>query len=268
MPHQAPRPLCLVTGASSGIGAELARVFAAHGWDLALTARREGRLEALAGELEAAHACQALAICADLARPGAADAILAAISERGRVVSGLVNSAGYGLPHRFVASQWSEQAEMLQVMLASVCELTHKTVPGMAERRFGRILNVASLAGLMPGSPGQTLYAPIKSFLVGFSESLHVELKGAGVHVTALCPGFTYTEFHDVNHTRKRMEKITPKWLWQDAAAVARSGFEALEANRPVCVTGWPNKTIAAIGRMIPEGLALKLTAGAYAKRA
>ena len=267
MSESPARPLCLITGASSGIGAELARVFAAHGWDLALTARRADRLDALAAELAAVHGCEAFGIVADLGLPGAADAILQAIAARGRTVSGLVNNAGYGLPARFVKSGWADQARMLQVMLTAVCELTHKCLPGMAERKFGRILNVASIAGLLPGSPGQTLYAPIKGFLVSFSETLHMELKGKGVHVTALCPGLTYTEFHDVNDTRRGIEQLTPRWLWQDAAPVARSAYEALEANRPVCVTGWPNKLMVLLGRILPDGLAMTLTAGAYARR-
>jgi short-subunit dehydrogenase len=268
MADPAPRPLCLITGASAGIGAALARVFAAHGWDLALTARRTERLEALAAELAAAHGVEAFAIPADLADPGASDLILRAVEGRGRVVAGLVNNAGYGLNGSFATTRWSDQAAMIQVMLTAVCELTHKTLPGMTERGFGRILNVASVAGLMPGSPGQTLYTPIKAFLVRFSETLHLEAAGRGVHVTALCPGFTYTEFHDVNGSRGRMEKITPKWLWQDAESVARSAFDAVEANRPVCITGAPNKLITAIVRLIPDSLALSLTAGAYSKRA
>ena len=268
MPDPSARPLCLITGASAGIGAELARVFAAHGWDLALTARREDRLAALAAELAAAHGVEAFAIAADLGEAGAADRILAAVAARGRVVSGLVNNAGYGLPGRFAATAWPEQAAMLQVMLTSVCELTHAILPGMTGRGFGRILNVASLAGLLPGSPGQTLYTPIKAFLVRFSQTLHLEARGTGVNVTALCPGFTYTEFHDVNHTRRRMQKITPRWLWSDAGSVARAGFAAVEANRPVCVPGAPNQVIAAISRLVPDGLALAITSGAYGKRA
>jgi len=268
MPDASLRPLCLITGASAGIGAELARVFAAHGWDLALTARREDQLAALAAELAAAHGVEAFAIAADLAEAGAADRILAAVAARGRVVSGLVANAGYGIPGRFAVTAWSEQAAMLQVMLTSICELTHAVLPAMTERGFGRILNVASLAGLLPGSPGQTLYTPIKAFLVRFSQTLHLEARGSGVQVTALCPGFTLTEFHDVNRTRRRMQKITPRWLWSDAASVARAGFAAVEANRPVCVPGAPNKIIAAISRLIPDRLALAMTSGAYAKRA
>jgi hypothetical protein len=261
-----PRPLCLITGASAGIGAELARVFAQHGWDLALTARREDRLQALAGELSAAHSVEAFAIPADLSRPGACDEILAAVAARGRVVSGLVNNAGYGLNGPFAKAAWAEQADMLQVMLTAVVEMSHKVLPGMTERGYGRILNVASLAGMLPGSPGQTLYTPIKAFLLRLSETLYLETLGSGVHVTALCPGFTYTEFHDVNRTRSKLEKVTPKWMWQDVQTVARQAYAALEANRPVCVTGAPNQAIAALSRLLPEGLVLGLAAWAQRK--
>jgi hypothetical protein len=136
----------------------------------------------------------------------------------------------------------------------------------MTERGYGRILNVASLAGMLPGSPGQTLYTPIKAFLLRLSETLYLETLGSGVQVTALCPGFTYTEFHDVNRTRSKLEKVTPKWMWQDVQTVARQGYAALEANRPVCVTGAPNQAIAAISRLLPEGLVLGLAAWAQRK--
>jgi hypothetical protein len=258
------RPLCLVTGASAGIGAELARVFAAQGWDLALTARREARLKSLAEELMAAHGCEAFAIPADLSEAGACDAILAAVAGRGRVVAGLVNNAGYGLTGAFARTRWPDEAAMLQVMLTAVVEMSHKVLPGMTQRGFGRILNVASLAGMMPGSPGETLYTPIKAFLVRFSETLHLEALDSGVHVTALCPGFTVTEFHDVNKSRAKLEKITPGWMWQDAAVVAREGYAALEANRPVCITGAPNRAIATLSRLLPETLGLSLAAWAH----
>jgi short-subunit dehydrogenase len=153
---------------------------------------------------------------------------------------------------------------MLQVMLTAVCELTHKALPGMVERGFGRIVNVASLAGLVPGAPGQTLYGPIKAFLVKFSEALHVEHLESGVHVTALCPGFTYTEFHDVNNTRRQMERRAPPWLWLGADEVAAAGYEAAEANRPICVTGAPNKAIAALAKVVPDEWSLALMASQY----
>ena len=129
----------------------------------------------------------------------------------------------------------------------------------MTERRFGRILNVASLAGLLPGARGHTLYAATKAYLVRFSQSLHLETRAQGVNVSALCPGFTWSEFHDVNGTRDLTRKATPDWLWMGADEVAEAGIEALEANRPVCVPGAPNKAIAALGRLIPEDWALAL---------
>ena len=261
-----PRPLCLITGASAGIGAALAREFAGHGWDLALTARREDRLIALADELSAAHGVEAFAIPADLSEPGACDAVLAAVAARGRVVAGLVNNAGYGLNGGFARTAWADEAAMIQVMLTAVVEMSHKVLPGMLERRYGRILNVASLAGMLPGSPGQTLYTPIKTFLIRLSETLYLETLDSGVHVTALCPGFTVTEFHDVNKSRANLTKVTPPWMWQDARTVARLGLEAVEAGRPLCVTGGPNQAIALISRLIPESLALGLTAWAHRK--
>ena len=138
-----------------------------------------------------------------------------------------------------------EQAALLQLLVATVCEMTHKVLPGMVERRFGRIVNVASLAGLIPGPAGHTLYGASKSFLVKFSQSLHLENLNTGVHVSALCPGLTYSEFHDVNGTRGRLSAATPEWLWMGSDEVAAVGYEAAEANRAVCVTGAPNKAIA-----------------------
>jgi len=131
----------------------------------------------------------------------------------------------------------------------------------MIERRFGRIVNVASLAGLVPGAAGHTLYAASKAFLVKFSQSLHLELAAEGVHVTALRPGFTYSEFHDVNHTRDQISRAAPDWMWMGADEVAAAGYEAAEANRPVCVPGAPNKAVAAFAKLLPEEWAMALVA-------
>ena len=261
-----PRRLCLITGASAGIGAAFARIYASHGYDLALVARREDRLAAVAEDARLRHGIEALVIPADLSDPAAPDGILAAIAGHGRQVAAVVNNAGYGLKGRFGAGAWPEQAAMLQVMLTSVVELTHKALPQMAGEGFGRIVNVASLAGLMPGAPGQGLYFAVKAFLVRFSETLHVENLDTGVHVTALCPGFTYSEFHDVNHTRRQVERMAPPWMWLGADEVAAAGYEAAEANRPICVTGAPNKAIAALGKLIPDEWALALMAREYAQ--
>lgn len=255
------RRLALVTGASAGIGAAFARILASHGYDVALTARRADRLEALAAEIRLRYGVEAYAIPADLADPTGVDTILAGVEAQGRVIDALVNNAGYGLPGTYATTSWADQGKFLQVMLTSVCELTHKVMPGMIERRFGRIVNVASLAGLIPGAAGHTLYAATKGFLVKFSQSLHLENQATGVHVSALCPGFTYSEFHDVNGTRAQVSQSLPTWLWLGADEVAASGYEAVEANRPVCVPGAPNKTIAAIAKLLPDDWALALMA-------
>ncbi|MEO8925825.1 MAG: SDR family oxidoreductase [Caulobacteraceae bacterium] len=253
------RRLALITGASSGIGAAFARLYASHGYDLAITARRADRLGHLADEIRLRHGVEILIVPADLADGGAPDAILAHVAAHGRAVDALVNNAGYGAPGPYAAARWEDQHAFLQVLLIAVCELTHKVLPGMMERRFGRIVNVASLAGLVPGGAGTALYGATKAFLVSFSQSLHAEARGAGVHVSALCPGFTYSEFHDVNHTRDTIGERAPPWLWLGADEVAAAGYEAAEANRPICVPGAPNKAIAAVAKLLPEewGMAL-----------
>jgi len=255
------RRLALVTVASAGIGAALARVFAGDGYDVALTARREDRLVQVADDIRLRFGVETLTIPADLADPAAPSAILDHLAAHGRDVDALVNNAGYGLGGTFSDTTWADQAAVLQVMLTAPTELAHRTLPGMAERRFGRVINVASLAGLLPGSAGHTLYGAIKSYLVRFSQSLHLENQQTGVHVTALCPGFTYSEFHDVNGTRETVTSATPDWLWMGADEVAAVGYEAVEANRPVSVPGAPNKTIAAVAKVLPDDWALGLMA-------
>jgi len=255
------RRLCLVTGASAGIGQAFARIFASHGYDVALTARRADRLEQLAEDIRLRYGVETLAIPADLADAAASDHLLQTLSANGREVDALVNNAGYGLGGAYAATSWDDERAFLQVLLIAVCELTHKVLPGMVERRFGRIVNVASLAGLAPGMPGATLYGATKSFLVKFSESLHLETREQGVHVSALCPGYTYTEFHDVNRTREQVSRRTPDWLWLGADEVAAAGYEAVEANRVICVPGAPNKAAAALARIVPEDWALALIA-------
>jgi len=258
------RRLALVTGASAGIGAAFARILASHGYDVALTARRAERLEALSEEIRLRHGVETLTLPADLADPAAPAKLLADVAAQGRSVDALVNNAGYGLPGSFATTRWEDQARFLQVMVTAPCELAHRVLPGMVERRFGRIVNVASLAGLVPPSAGHTLYGAAKAFLVRFSQSLHLEGAPTGVHVSALCPGFTYSEFHDVTGTRAQISASTPPWLWLGADEVAAAGYEAVEANRPVCVPGAPNKAIAAVAKILPDdwGLALMASQG------
>lgn len=254
----AMRGHALVTGASSGIGAAIAREYARRGVPLILTARRIDRLEALAATLRAQVEVVVLAV--DLADPAAPAILQTQIAERGLHVAHLVNNAGYGVPGRYLSSDWKTHADFLQVMVVAVSELTHRFLPAMEAAGHGRILNIASLAGLVPASAGHTLYGAAKSFMIRFSESLALEVAERGVHVCALCPGFTYTEFHDVNGMRERVSKL-PKLLWLDADSVARLGVEAVERGRTRCVTGGANRLIAGLSKYLPDGLARALVA-------
>ncbi len=253
------RKLALVTGASAGIGAAFARIFASHGYDLALTARRGDRLEALAAEIRHRYGVETLTVTADLAEPEAPGQILDHLTAHGRAIDALINNAGYGLGGTYADSLWSDQAAFIQVMMTAPSELAHRVLDGMRERKFGRIINVASLAGLLPGSSGHTLYGATKAYMIRFSQSLHVELAGDGIHVTALCPGLTYSEFHDANGTRAQFSAAVPTWMWQGADEVAATGYEAVEANRAICIPGAPNKAIAALVKAIPDDWALAL---------
>ena len=260
------RRLALVTGASAGIGAAFARIFASHGYDVALTARRQDRLDALAEEIRLRYGVETLTVAADLSEPAAPGQILDHLAAHGRTADVLVNNAGYGLGGSYADTSWADQAAFIQVMVTAPCELAHRLLPGMLQRRFGRVVNVASLAGLIPGSAGHTLYAATKAFLIKFSQSLHLEGAADGVHVTALCPGMTYSEFHDANGTRAQVTAQVPAWLWMGADEVAAAGYEAVEANRAVCVPGAPNKTVAALAKALPEDWALALMASQSAR--
>ncbi|MGJ8563881.1 MAG: SDR family NAD(P)-dependent oxidoreductase [Alphaproteobacteria bacterium] len=254
------KPTCLITGASAGIGAAIAREYAQRGWNLALVARREEPMIALAEEMKAAYGTRSHIFPADLFEGGAVEDLMRRIKKREVTINGLVNNAGYGHPGSYMDSSWEDHANFLQLMLTVPCELTHAVSGGMQERGFGRIINVASLAGHIPGSKGHTLYAAVKSFLIKFSQSLNLEMQGSGVHVSALCPGFTYSEFHDVNDTRESVSKL-PDFMWMSAEDCALQAVEACERNRAVFIPGGVNKTIAAAAKLLPESLALSLMA-------
>ena len=243
----------LVTGASSGIGAAIAREYARRGVPLVLTARRIGRLEALAVELRAQVPCEVVA--ADLADPAAPLALFETLATRGIRVRRLVNNAGFGVAGNYLSSPWETHAVFLQVMITAVSELTWRFLPQIRASGQGRILNVASFAGLSPGSNGQTLYAGAKSFLIKLSESLALENARHGVNVCALCPGFTYSEFHDVTGTRALVSKL-PKWMWLKAEDVARLGVEGVEAGRVLVVPGLGYKGLRFAFKYLPDSFA------------
>ncbi|MGV8998329.1 MAG: SDR family NAD(P)-dependent oxidoreductase [Parvibaculaceae bacterium] len=246
------RRTALITGASAGIGRELALVFAHHGHDLVLVARREDRLTALAAEIKQKFNVEAHVVVADLADPAAPRRLFDEMAQRHIRIDALVNNAGYTVPGFFRDTAWADQAALIQVMVTAVAELCHLFGPGMAARNYGRIINVASLAGHLPGAAGGTLYAASKSFVIKMSESLSLEYQNNNVHVTALCPGFTYSEFHDVAGNRAEVSKF-PKVLWMQGDVVARQAYDAVMDGKAVIINGRFNNFLAWLARVLPQ---------------
>jgi len=241
----------LVTGASSGIGLELARCFAGDGSRMILVARNTPALEELAGELRRDFEVEAIVLTADLSRPESPGNIFSELKGRGIVVDVLVNNAGFGAHGRFSELPLQRQLEMIQVNVAALTELTGRFLPGMVERRHGGVLNVASVAGFVPG-PGMAVYYASKAFVLSFSEALAGELAGTGVKVMALCPGPTKTNFFKVAHVNDaqlvRVADMTAK-------AVAVQGHRAFRGGRVVTVSGWRNRLLVLLIRLLPRVL-------------
>lgn len=247
----------LVTGASAGIGTSFAKLLAAEGHDVLLVARREDRLNELAEELRQAHGvrCEVLAI--DLTDAAAPARIVEHAADQRFVIDILINNAGLSGKGSFAATPWPTLAAEIQLMVTAVTELAHRVVPGMQERGWGRIVNVSSLAALAP--PAESLlYTGIKSYVLNMSQALDMELKRDGIHVTALCPGFTHSEFHDVMGTRDEASRL-PRVLWQQPADVVREGWAAVNAGKPICVPGKVNKVLAGMIRPLPRALQYRL---------
>ena len=243
----------LVTGASSGIGKEFCNQLAAGGYNLVLVARRADRLHTLANELRAAHGTACLILPSDLSQPDAARVIARRLQKEDISIEFLVNNAGYGVPGRFIESDWKAHQDFIQVLISVVCELTWRLLPAMQEMKKGYVVNIASVAGLVPGSEGHTLYGASKSFLIRFSESLALENTRLGVNVSALCPGFTYSEFHDVTGTREMMNKM-PDFMWLSAEEVVRYGIAAVQRKKPrtVAIPGFLYRALVALNRFVP----------------
>ena len=254
------RPLSLITGASSGIGAEFARQLAALGHDLVMTARRVERLEKLAAELRTRHGAQITVLPHDLADPTAVQWLCDALDQRGLQVDWLINNAGYGVPGTFAANDWTTHADFLRVLLTAPTELAWRLLPGMCQRGHGRIINVASLAGHVPAPAGHTLYGASKAFLIKFSQALALENRSSGIHVCALCPGFTWSEFHDVTGTREKMDKL-PGYMWLSATDVVSQGIAAVERGDAVFIPGRVNRFIKTMIQLMPDRLASRLSA-------
>jgi short-subunit dehydrogenase len=246
----------LVTGASSGIGLELARCFAADGCRLALVARKGDALDALATELRKAHKIQAQVFTADLAHPEAPPRLLARLQSAGIKVDVLVNNAGFGAQGKFVELRLGRQLEMLQVNITSLTHLTGLLLPGMIERRRGGILNIASTAAFQPG-PGMAVYYATKAYVLSFSEALAEELAGTGVTVTASCPGPTATNFGAAANmkTLGLVKKIS-----MSAKPVAQISHRAFRRGSVVAITGFRNQFPTFLVRFFPRAVVRKIT--------
>lgn len=242
-------PRALVTGASGGIGLELARVLAAHGYDLLIVARHRDRLEEVAGALRARHGRAVETMALDLARPRA-PAELAGMIAAGTAPDVLVNNAGFAVFGAFAASDLDAELEMMQLNMTALTHLTKLMLPGMLARGSGRILNVASSAAFQPG-PLMAVYYATKAYVLSFTEALAEELAGTGISATALCPGPTASGFQ----ARARMEdsKLVKGRKIADAASVARVGYDGLMSGKRVVVPGLRNKVLAQAIRFSPR---------------
>ena len=248
------KPIVLITGASSGIGAALAKVFASHGHELALVARRGDRLEALADEIAAAGRPQPTVFTADLERRDGASAIAAELSSRGLEPAIVVNNAGFGLRGEAATLSRDEQLAMIDLNVRALTELSLMFVDSVARHRGG-ILNVASLAAFLPG-PGMAVYYASKAYVLSFSEALHRELSGRGVRVTALCPGPVPTEFQD----RAGLSlPAAARMLELSAERVAQIGYDAFKAGQRVVIAGIGNRVLVSFMRLVPHALLLRL---------
>jgi uncharacterized protein len=253
-----PRPgeTVLITGASSGIGRELARLFAADGAQLVLIARSEAKLRELAGELAADHGVQAQVVPADLSEPSAAGQIMQTLAQRHVEVDVLVNNAGFGTHGPVAAIGAGRQLDMIEVNVAALTRLTALLLPGMLGRRRGAILNVASTAAFAPG-PNQAVYCATKAYVLSFSEALAEEVRGSGVRVCCLAPGATDTAFAaQAGMGGTRLFRLSV----MDAARVARAGHDGLRKGRTLVIPGLLNQAQAFSVRLSPRALVTKVS--------
>lgn len=245
----------VITGASSGIGAELARVFAARGYSLVLTARRHERLEALAEEIQLAHRVQVEAMALDLEDREAPQDLVEMLRDRGVRVHTLVNNAGFGLRGNFATLPFERQIAMIDLNVRALTALSRLMLPGMLEQGRGGILNVASTAAFQAG-PFMAVYYATKAFVLSFSEALHEEAKPRGVTVTALCPGPTESEF---SATADLESSKLFKQGTMSAAEVARMGVDGYEAGKAIVVTGTTNWLGTLGAKFLPRAMIRKI---------
>lgn len=262
LPAPSPASTCVVTGASSGIGAELARLLAERGHGVTLVARREDRLRALARELAQAHGVRVEAIACDAGDPAERRRLAHELEQRGLVVEVLVNNAGFGSAGRFQSLDPERETEMVRLNVEAVVALCGAHLPAMVDRGRGAVLNVASTAAYQPLTR-QATYAATKAFVLSFTEALHGDLHGTGVSATALCPGPVKTEFFGAAGMEGQFDGV-PDFVWVTAREAARAGIEGVEGGSRVVLPGAANKVGALAGRLAPRGPLLALTRRGY----
>jgi uncharacterized protein len=247
----------LITGASSGIGAALARELAARGHGVTLVARSEDKLRSLAEQLAAEHGVRAEAVPADVSEPAARDRLAAAVEASGLRVAVLVSNAGWGTYTRFAEAPRERVVGEARLHTEAVVDLTSRYLPGMLERGEGAVLVTASTSGFQP-LPGNAVYAAGKAFAISFAEALHQEVRGTGVTITALCPGPVDTGFQDASGAHDFAAGL-PKRLWRSPEQVAAAAVKGLERGKRVVIPGAPNRALAAMGRFSPRPVVLRV---------
>jgi len=258
-----PRPVTVITGASAGIGVALARVFARHGHELALVARREDRLNALADDIAATGARRPIVIVVDLFKPGAARQITDALASQGAEAQFFVNNAGFGLVGLAANLDRDEQLQMIDLNVRVLTELSLAFVDSL-ERHHGGLLNVGSMAGFLPG-PGMAVYYATKAYVLSLTEALHSELKPRGIRVAVLCPGPVPTEFAERAGVKNK--ELAPSILTQSAEVVAEAGYDGLMGGHRTIVPGGLNRLITLLLRIIPRRFILAFVDSRQARR-
>ena len=244
--------IALITGSSSGIGLAYAKLLAREGFDLVLVARDLPRLNKLAKELNKAHKIKVQTIKADLTKPAQLVKVERRLANKVNPIAVLINNAGFGIKQSFIDSDLKREQELLDVLVTAPMRLTHAVLPNMVKQNNGVVVNVSSIASWIAGGT----YSAAKSYLTVFSEYLHTELRGTNIKISALCPGFTRTEFHE--RGKMRMSGL-PNFMWLTSDQVVAKSWRYVNANKVVCIPGWQYLILSTIARTAPRPLVRKL---------
>ena len=244
--------IALITGSSSGIGLAYAKLLAREGFDLVLVARDLPRLNKLAKELNKAHKIKVQTIKADLTKPAQLVKVERRLANKVNPIAVLINNAGFGIKQSFIDSDLKREQELLDVLVTAPMRLTHAVLPNMIKQNNGVVVNVSSIASWIAGGT----YSAAKSYLTVFSEYLHTELRGTNIKISALCPGFTRTEFHE--RGKMRMSGL-PNFMWLTSDQVVAKSWRYVNANKVVCIPGWQYLILSTIARTAPRPLVRKL---------